>query len=65
MNKTFKKIIGLLHLWLGLASGLIVFVVSLTGNIFVFEEELDEYFNPELYKVGAVRKHLMLSDQNF
>jgi len=36
MRKTFGK----LHLWLGLISGLIVFVSSLTGCLFVFEEEL-------------------------
>lgn len=29
-----------LHLWLGLASGLIVFIVSITGCIYVFEEEI-------------------------
>lgn len=35
-----KKIVGNLHLWLGLGSGLIVLIVSLTGCIFVFEEEI-------------------------
>nr|WP_294782550.1 PepSY-associated TM helix domain-containing protein [uncultured Flavobacterium sp.] len=62
MNKTFKKNIGLLHLWLGLASGLIVFVVALTGSILVFEEELDEFFNPEFYKVAAVKNEKLPVD---
>jgi len=35
-----KKAIGKIHLWLGLASGLVVFIVSITGCIYVFEEEL-------------------------
>jgi uncharacterized iron-regulated membrane protein len=35
-----KKAIRQLHLWLGLASGLVVFVVSLTGAMYVFEEEI-------------------------
>jgi len=35
-----KKLFGKLHLWLGLASGLIVFIISLTGCLYVFEEEL-------------------------
>lgn len=39
-----KKVIGQLHLWLGLASGLIVFIVSVTGCIYVFEQELKELF---------------------
>ena len=54
MNKTLKKNIGFLHLWLGLASGLIVFIVALTGSILVFEDELDEFFNPEFYKAVSV-----------
>jgi uncharacterized iron-regulated membrane protein len=36
----FKKTIGFLHLWLGLTSGLIVFIVALTGCIYVFSEEI-------------------------
>jgi len=34
-----KKINAWLHLWLGLASGIIVFIVALTGCILVFEQE--------------------------
>ena len=34
------KVSRVLHLWLGLASGLVVFVVSLTGAIFVFQDEI-------------------------
>jgi uncharacterized iron-regulated membrane protein len=37
---TFKKAAGKLHLWLGLASGLVVFIVSLTGAIFTFQDEI-------------------------
>lgn len=54
MNKTIKKNIGFLHLWLGLASGLIVFIVSLTGSIMVFEDEIDSFLNPEFYKVSTI-----------
>ena len=39
-----KKAIGKIHLWLGLASGLVVFVISITGCIYVFEEELKTFF---------------------
>ncbi|WP_289660191.1 PepSY-associated TM helix domain-containing protein [Flavobacterium panacagri] len=62
MNKTLKKNIGLLHLWLGLASGLIVFIVALTGSILVFEEEMDEFFNPEFYKVASIGKEKLPVD---
>jgi len=54
MNKTFKKNIGFLHLWLGLSSGLIVFIVALTGSILVFEDEIDAFVNPEFYQVSTI-----------
>ncbi|MTI41205.1 PepSY-associated TM helix domain-containing protein [Fulvivirga lutimaris] len=41
-----KKVIGTLHLTLGLLSGLVVLIVSITGCIYVFEEELKSW----LYK---------------
>lgn len=50
---TFKKITGTLHLWLGLASGLVVFIVAVTGCIFAFEEELFDVFHSELVHVNA------------
>lgn len=41
----FKKINAWLHLWLGLASGIIVVIVSLTGCILVFESEIKDILN--------------------
>lgn len=35
-----RKLAGLLHLWLGLASSLIVFIVAVTGCVYVFEKEI-------------------------
>ncbi len=40
---TFKKINNWLHLWLGLISGIIVFIVCITGCIWVFHEEITSY----------------------
>ena len=37
---TFKKIIGKLHLWLGLSSGLVVLILGITGCILAFEVEI-------------------------
>lgn len=37
-----KKINAWLHLWLGLASGIVVIIVGFTGCILVFESELEE-----------------------
>lgn len=47
---TFKKIIGKIHLWLGLASGLVVFILGATGCIYCFEKELqDRIYADKLY----------------
>ncbi|MFT3845617.1 MAG: PepSY-associated TM helix domain-containing protein [Lacibacter sp.] len=37
---TAKKIIGKIHLWLGLSSGLVVLLLGITGCILVFEVEI-------------------------
>ncbi len=39
-----KKLAGYLHLWLGLASGIIVVIIGLTGSIYAFQEELKDIF---------------------
>ncbi|KXX71107.1 PepSY domain-containing protein [Flammeovirga sp. SJP92] len=43
---TLKKIIGKIHLLLGLVSGLVVFIVSITGAIYAFEHEIQELIQP-------------------
>ncbi|CAG5067332.1 hypothetical protein DYBT9623_00052 [Dyadobacter sp. CECT 9623] len=41
-----KKINAWLHLWLGLASGIVVLIVAVTGCILVFEQELKSLTQP-------------------
>ncbi|WP_082489138.1 PepSY domain-containing protein [Dyadobacter sp. Leaf189] len=53
MKKAFKKIASQLHLWLGIISGLVVFVVALTGCILVFEDELEPALYPDFHIVEA------------
>jgi uncharacterized iron-regulated membrane protein len=43
---TIKKAIGKIHLWLGLTSGLVVFIVSVTGCLYAFQSELQELTQP-------------------
>lgn len=45
-KSTFRQIIEWLHLWLGLASGIIVFIVCATGAIWVFNEEIIRLTEP-------------------
>ena len=46
---TVKKIIGKLHLWLGLSSGLIVCFLGITGCILAFEIEIRSVTEPYRY----------------
>lgn len=42
-----KKWSAKLHLWLGLSVGLIVFIVSLTGTMYVFKDEIQNTFRKD------------------
>lgn len=46
---TFKKINAWFHLWFGLASGIVVFVLSVTGCVLVFEQEIKSISSPWLH----------------
>lgn len=43
---TIKKAIGKIHLWLGFTSGLLVFVIAITGCIYAFQEEIQDLTQP-------------------
>lgn len=58
--KNFKKIAAFLHLWLGLISGVIITIVAITGCIFVFEDELFNFFHQDIVYVKAAAKPLPL-----
>jgi len=38
-----KKIAGKIHLWLGLPTGLVVFIIGITGAIYCFAPELQQF----------------------
>lgn len=46
--KLLKKLNAWLHLWLGLASGIVVVVLGITGCILVFEQEIKSLSSPWL-----------------
>lgn len=39
---TVKKFVGKIHLWLGLTSGLLVFLIAITGCLYAFQWEIQE-----------------------
>lgn len=49
----FRKFTGQIHLWLGLLSGLIVLIVSLTGCLFVFQKEILSVLNADKFVVSV------------
>ncbi|WP_405267859.1 PepSY-associated TM helix domain-containing protein [Cellulophaga sp. Ld12] len=46
---TFRKLINDIHLWLGIISGIVLFIVCLTGTILAFETELILLFDKQDY----------------
>jgi uncharacterized iron-regulated membrane protein len=60
---SLKKSIGKLHLWLGLASGIIVLILSITGCIYVFIDQIKSLvYKDRLYvEVPASPEKLPLS----
>lgn len=51
---SFKKITGWLHLWLGLISGIIVFVECITGACLIFEQDIKSFYAKE--KIPVVKE---------
>jgi uncharacterized iron-regulated membrane protein len=45
---SLKKAIKKIHLWLGLASGIVVFIVCVTGCLWVFNKEINSAFLPDM-----------------
>ncbi|MFX1707653.1 PepSY-associated TM helix domain-containing protein [Chitinophaga sp. CC14] len=40
----FRIVVDKLHLWLGLGAGIIVLIISITGCLFVFQKEVNDYY---------------------
>lgn len=47
-----RKLFNDIHLWLGLGSGIIVFLICLSGTVYVFNTEIRELSAPGLYHVN-------------
>jgi uncharacterized iron-regulated membrane protein len=46
-----RKLINTIHLWLGLASGLVVIAICFSGTLYVFNTEITEWGAPHLYEI--------------
>jgi len=54
----FKKLTLTVHLWLGLTSGLVVFIVGVTGCILAFRQEIETYSKPYLFVRPLTQRQL-------
>jgi uncharacterized iron-regulated membrane protein len=45
------RLLRIIHLWIGLAAGALFCISGLSGSVLVFDDELDAYFNSEIWHV--------------
>ncbi len=55
---TVKKTIGKIHLWLGFTSGLLVFIIAITGCIYAFQKEIQDLTQPFRFVESQSREFL-------
>lgn len=47
--KQIREIFRQVHLWIGLAGGLFIFIIALSGALLVYEDDVLEILNPEVF----------------
>jgi uncharacterized iron-regulated membrane protein len=50
----FKKVLRKLHLVIGLAAGIVIFTVCVTGSIYAFEKEIRAFLHKDIYRCNEV-----------
>lgn len=62
---SLRKIFKLIHQWLGLASGLLVFIIALTGALYAFQEEITAWGDDQVVaqQNGAFMSPSQLADR--
>ncbi|WPP53526.1 PepSY-associated TM helix domain-containing protein [Catalinimonas niigatensis] len=48
---SWRKLFNDIHLWMGIGSGLILFLVCLSGTVYTFREEIEQLIEPEKYSI--------------
>lgn len=59
-ESVFKYLMSLLHLWLGLLSGVVLVVVCFTGSVLVFQEPIENAVNRKVRRVAIGEQRLAL-----
>lgn len=56
---TFRKLVNDLHLWVGLPSAIILFIMCLTGTIYAFRLDIAHFLDADKFTIAAENKSLM------
>ncbi|PTB97091.1 sulfite reductase [Marivirga lumbricoides] len=56
-----RKFFNDIHLWMGVASGIILFIVCLSGTIYTFRHEVEHALEPEKYEIKKPENSSLLS----
>ncbi|MEO6684514.1 MAG: PepSY-associated TM helix domain-containing protein [Dyadobacter sp.] len=56
---TFRKLVNDLHLWVGLPSAIILFVMCLTGTIYAFRVDITHFLDTDKFTISPESKGLM------
>ncbi len=51
---TFRKFMNDVHLWLGVGSALVLFLVCLSGTIYTFRTEIEHWMEPKKYHITEI-----------
>jgi uncharacterized iron-regulated membrane protein len=57
-----RRLLLALHLYAGLVAGVFLVLLSVTGSLMVFEDEIDRVLNPKLTRVRPGEKRLSLAE---
>ena len=65
MNRTkVRNAFRTVHLWMGLGSGIVIFLVCLSGTIYTFRAEIERWMEPgKYYASGIEGKTIMTADE--
>lgn len=47
----FRKVINYIHLWIGVPSALILFIICLSGSLYVFSEDISRWIDKDKFSV--------------
>jgi len=51
-KNSFRKVINIIHLWVGIPSALILFVVCLSGTTYVFQKEITRWVDSDKFRLN-------------